>query len=314
MMTKMNLRNKVLTSPSSFGRISQEPVEILKKNGFLVLNNPFGRKLTEDEIIEIASDCVGIVAGVEPLTARVMDALPNLLCISRVGVGMDNVDLEYAKQKNITVVNTPDGPTKSVAEMTIAMTFALLRKIPQADANIKRGIWKKETGNLIHDKIIGVIGLGRIGKMVAETFRKLGNEVYGYDLLPNSLWVKKNKVKFIKIDQIFEESDIITLHIPPNNDKSFIIGCQLLSKMKPSAFLINTARGGVVDEDYLFSMLYSNKLAGAAIDVFSKEPYNGPFTNLQNVILTPHLGSYAAEGKLQMELEAVNNLINVLIV
>lgn len=304
--------NKVLTSPSSFGQISREPFEILEKNRFTIINNPFGRKLTEDEVIEIASDCIGIVAGVEPLTARVMDALPNLKCISRVGVGMDSVDLEYAKQKGIVVVNTPDGPTRSVAEMTIAMTFSLLRKIPQADANVKRGIWKKEIGNLLHGKKIGIVGLGRIGKMVAETFRKLGNEVYGFDLFSDLIWAEKNKVSIIKINQLFKESDIITLHVPPNKDRSFVVGSQLLSRMQPSALLINAARGGVVDEDHLFNILDSNKLAGAAIDVFLNEPYDGPFTKLENVILTPHLGSYAAEGKLQMEIDAVNNLINAL--
>ena len=304
--------NKVLTSPSSFGQIDKEPFKLIEKNGFTVINNPFGRKLTEDEVIEIAKNCVGIVAGVEPLTKKVMDALPNLKCISRVGVGMDSVDLDYAKQKGITVVNTPDGPTRSVAEMSIAMTFSLLRKIPQADANIKNGIWKKEIGNLLFGKIIGIVGLGRIGKMVAETFRKLGNEVMGYDLFPDLNWAENNNVSIVKMDQLFEESDIITLHVPPNKDHSFIVDSQLLSRMKPSALLINAARGGVVDEDYLFNILNSNKITGAAIDVFSEEPYNGPFIKLQNVILTPHLGSYAAEGKLQMEINAVDNLINVL--
>ncbi len=302
--------NKILTSPSSFGQITKEPFEILEKNGFSIINNPFGRKLTEDEIIEIASDCVGIVAGVEPLTSRVIDALPNLKCISRVGVGMDSVDLDYAKQKNIVVVNTPDGPTRSVAEMTIAMTFSMLRKIPQADANIKRGVWKKETGNLLFSKKIGVVGLGRIGKMVAETFSKLGNEVVGYDLYPDLKWSEKNAINIVELNKLFEECDIITLHVPPNRDKSFIVDELLFSKIKPSAFLVNAARGGVVDEAHLLNMLVSNKIAGAAIDVFSEEPYNGPFTKLQNVILTPHLGSYAAEGKLQMEIDAVNNLIN----
>ncbi len=301
--------NKVLTSPSSFGQITREPFEILEKGGFTVINNPFGRKLSEDEVIELAKDCVGIVAGIESLSARVMDALPNLKCISRVGVGMDSVDLEYAKQKKIIVVNTPDGPTRSVAEMTIAMAFSLLRKIPQADANMKKGIWKKETGNLLFKKRIGIVGLGRIGKMVAETFRKLGNEVIGHDLFPDNDWAESIGVRIVEMEQLFRETDIVSIHVPPNKDKPFVIGSQLLSVLKPQAFLLNAARGGVVDEDYLLGMLKSNKIAGAAIDVFSNEPYNGPFTKLNNVVLTPHLGSYAAEGKVQMEIDAVINLI-----
>lgn len=304
--------NKILTSPSSFGQISPKPYQILEEKGYTIVKNPYGRKLTEDEVIKIASDCIGIVAGVEPITKRVMDALPKLKCISRVGVGMDSVDLSYAKQKNIKVINTPDGPTRSVAEMTLAMTLSLLRKIPQADANIKNGVWKKETGNLLFGKTIGVIGLGRIGKLTAELFSKLGNLVIGYDLFPDKKWAEKNNIELLNISNLIEKSDIVSIHVPPNTDKTPILGKKELMQLKPNSFLINASRGGVVDESILFDLLNNNKIAGAAIDVFSQEPYSGPFIKLKNVILTPHLGSYAAEGKLQMEIDAVNNLINVL--
>lgn len=303
---------KILTSPSSFGQISNEPFELLDNNNIKYVNNPFGRKLTEEEVIELAHDCTGIVAGVEPLTKRVMDSLPNLKCISRVGVGMDSVDLEYAKEKGITVVNTPDGPTRSVAEMTLAMTLAILRKIPQADANIKNGIWKKEIGNLLFEKNIGVVGLGRIGKMVSELFSKLGNPVIGFDINPDKDWAKEWNIKLVSLEELMGDSDIISLHIPPNKDKSPIISKDQLLKMKSTSLLINASRGGVVDETVLFDLLSNNKIAGAAIDVFSEEPYNGSFTTLNNVVLTPHLGSYASEGKLQMEIDAVTNLINCL--
>ena len=303
---------KILISPSSFGQCGSEPINILKQQGFEIIQNPFGRKLTEDEVIELAQGCVGIVAGVEPLTKKVMDALSNLKCISRVGVGMDSVDLEYAKKKGISVINTPDGPTRSVAEMTVALIFSLLRKIPQADANIKKGIWKKETGNLLFGKTVGIVGLGRIGRMVAETFSKLGNNLIGFDLYTDMAWAKKNNVAIVGLNELMLNSDIISLHVPPNKDKTSIIGKEQLSLMQKSTFLINAARGGVVDETILFELLKENKIAGAAIDVFSVEPYMGPFTTLDNVVLTPHLGSYAAEGKLQMEIDAVNNLINAL--
>jgi D-3-phosphoglycerate dehydrogenase / 2-oxoglutarate reductase len=306
------MNHKILTSPSSFGQISKQPFDIIKQNGYENINNPFGRKLTEEEVIELAKDCIGIVAGVEPLTKHVMNALPNLKCISRVGVGMDSVDLDYAKQKGIVVVNTPDGPTRSVAEMSIAMTFSLLRKIPQADANIKKGIWKKETGNLLFGKTIGIVGLGRIGKMLAEMYSKLGNTVIGFDLFPDKDWAINNSIAIMELDELMQKADIISLHTPPKKDQTAIIGKDQLSKMKSSAFIINAARGGVVDESALYDLLSNKKIAGAAIDVFSQEPYNGPFTSLTNVVLTPHLGSYASEGKLQMEIDAVNNLINCL--
>lgn len=306
------MTKKVLTSPSSMGQCGNEPFDLLKANGYEIINNPYGRKLTEDEVIELAKDCVGIVAGVEPLTKRVMDSLPHLKCISRVGVGMDSVDLEYAKEKGIAVVNTPEGPTRGVAELTLAMTMAMLRRIPQADAAMKQHKWKKQIGNLIIDKKIGIVGLGRIGRMVAELFRGIGNPVIGYDPYANRDWANEKGVEIVSFAEVLKEADIITLHIPGNNDKSPVITMSEIDKMKDGAFLVNIARGGVVDEDALFTALKSGKLAGAAIDVYTKEPYDGPLCELDNIILTPHLGSYAKEGKLKMEVDACINLINEL--
>ncbi len=300
----------VLTSPSSFGQISSEPFDLLREAGYEIINNPYGRKLTEDEVIELAAGCIGIVAGVEPLTARVMDSLTKLKCISRVGIGMDSVDMEYAGKKGIIVTNTPDGPTRSVAELTLAMTLSLLRRIPQADADMKNKKWKKQTGNLILNKKIGVIGLGRIGRLVAELFRGIGNPVFGYDIIKNEDWANKNNVHLADFETILQTCDIITLHVPGSSDKSHLIGADELRQMNSDALLINISRGGIVDEDALFSALQNKTIKAAAVDVYSHEPYTGPLTELDNIILTPHLGSYAEEGKLMMEIEAVNNLIN----
>ncbi len=303
------MNKKVLTSPSSMGQCGSEPFDLLREHGYEVINNPYGRKLTEDEVIELAKDCDGIVAGVEPLTARVMKALPNLKCISRVGVGMDSVDIEYAKQNGIIVVNTPDGPTRGVAELTLAMTLSLLRRIPQADAALHQHKWKKQIGNLFLDKKVGVIGLGRIGRSVAELFRGLKNPVIGYDPFANEAWAKENGIELLPFDEVLKQADIVTLHVPGNKDKSPVIGAEQLAIMKDGAFLINIARGGVVDETALYNTLKEGKLAGAAIDVYTKEPYDGPLCDLDNIIMTPHLGSYAKEGKLQMEIDAVKNFL-----
>ncbi len=304
--------NKILTSPSSMGQVGTEPFDLLEQNGYEYINNPYGRKLTENEVIELAKDCIGIVAGVEPLTQKVMDALPQLRCISRVGVGMDSVDLDYAQKKGIKVVNTPNGPTRGVAELTLTLTLSLLRKVPQAHLAMKNKRWEKQIGNLILNKTIGIVGLGRIGKLTAELFRGIGNEVIGFDLYPDADWAKKNNVQMLSLDETLSKADIITLHVPGNSDKTPMIGSNEISKMKKGAFLINVARGGVVDEEALLNALKSEKLSGAAIDVFSEEPYSGPFCDLENVVLTPHLGSYAKEGKLQMEIDAVSNLIEEL--
>jgi D-3-phosphoglycerate dehydrogenase len=229
-----------------------------------------------------------------------------------VGVGMDNVDLEYAKLKNIVVVNTPDGPTRAVAELTLAMTLSLLRRIPQADAALKNKQWKKQTGNLILDKTIGVIGLGRIGRLVSELFRGIGNPVIGFDPYADSQWAKEKGVELKTFEEVISQADIVTLHVPGNKDKTPVIGEKEIAQMQNGAFLINISRGGVVDESALYQALKNGKLAGAAVDVFTQEPYNGSLCELDTIVLTPHLGSYAKEGKLQMEIDAVTNLINVL--
>lgn len=241
-----------------------------------------------------------------------MDALPGLKCISRVGVGMDSVDLEYAKKKGIVVVNTPDGPTRGVAELTLAMTLSMLRKIPQANAALKQKQWKKQIGNLVLDKKIGIIGLGRIGRMVAELFRGLKNPVIGFDLYPDEAWAQKEGVELASFEDVLKNADIVTLHIPGNADKTPVISNKELDLMKDGSFLVNIARGGVVNENALYTALSTGKLSAAAVDVFSKEPYDGKLCELENIVLTPHLGSYASEGKLQMEIDACQNLINVL--
>lgn len=303
---------KVLASPSSIGQISSAPFDLLEANGFEVIKNPYGRRLTEDETKELAKDCIGVVAGVESFNYKVIDALPNLKCISRVGVGMDNVDIPHAKRKGIKVLNTPDGPTRAVAELTLGLTMSLLRKIPNAHIDMKKRVWKKQTGNLLTEKKVGILGLGRIGRMTAEIFRGLGNQVSGYDLSPNEGWANDNGVDVVDLRELLTNSDIITIHVPAKSDGSAVITKVELDMLKEDAFIVNVSRGGVIDEDALFEVLKSGKLSAVALDVFSQEPYKGPFCDLDNVILTPHIGSYAKEGKLKMEINAAQNLINAL--
>jgi len=303
---------KVLISPSSFGECGDEPIKLLLNNEFEIVKNPFGRKLSKDEVVQFGFDCIGIIAGLEQLSAEVIEQLPKLRCISRVGVGMDNVDIPYALKKGIQVINTPNGPTRSVAEFTLALTLSCLRKIPQVDSQLKRREWKKQTGNLILNKQIGIIGLGRIGRVVANLFLSIGNKVVGYDIDPDRDWAKTNGVKLASFDEVLSTSDILTLHIPSTKNKIPIIGKSELMKMKKHSYLINVSRGDIVDELALLDSLNSKHLSGAAIDVFNNEPYDGPLCDSCDVILTPHIGSYAEEGKLQMEIDATNNLITSL--
>ena len=303
---------KILASPSSIGQISLKPFELLEVNGYEVVNNPFGRKLTKEETITLGKDCVGIVAGVETLDSFVIDSLPNLKCISRVGVGMDSVDITYAESKGIKVLNTPNGPTRAVAELTLGLTMSLLRKIPNAHYDLRNRIWKKQTGNLLFEKKIGILGLGRIGKMTAEIFRALGNPVAGYDLYPNEEWAKEHGVELLAFKELLTTCDIITIHVPAKKDGSAVIAKAELDLLKHDAFIVNVSRGGVIDEKALYEVLTSGKLSAVALDVFSNEPYSGKLCDVENVILTPHIGSYAKEGKLTMEVDAVKNLINAL--
>ena len=225
---------------------------------------------------------------------------------------MDSVDINHAEGRGIKVMNTPNGPTRAVAELTLGLTFSILRKIPQAHFELKNKLWKKQTGNLLFEKKIGVIGLGRIGRMTAKMFKNLGNSVFGYDIYPDEEWAKKNEVELLNFNDLLKISDILTVHVPANKDGSSLITKIELNLLKQDAFIVNVSRGNVIDEDDLYEILKSGKLSGVAMDVFNQEPYSGKLCDLENVVLTPHIGSYAKEGKLKMEIEAVMNLINAL--
>ena len=304
---------KVLISPSSFGQCGTEPLDLLAKAGFEPIINPYARRLTANEVVGLGRECLGIVAGLEPLDGNVMEQLPNLRCISRVGVGLDNVDLQAATARGVEVRNTPEGPTRAVAELTVGLTLALLRRIPLADKNLRGGIWQKEKGYLLQGKTVGIVGLGRIGQRVAELFLSLGCVVVAADPFPDEEWLNQHPVSLISLDDLLRRSDIITLHLSHEPGAEPVIGEEEIQHMKESAFIINMARGEVLDEDALYHALKARRIMGAALDVFGTEPYQGPLTELENVVLTPHLGSYAREGRLRMEVDAVKNLLDVLL-
>lgn len=303
---------KILISPSSFGKCGREPIDLLEKNNFKMINNPYGRKLTSEEVIDIGKDCIGIIAGVEPLNASVLESFAKLKCISRCGSGMDNVDLKKADDLGIIVKNTPLGPTRAVAELTVGLVFDVLRQISLRDRFIRKGEWYKKMGFLLKDKKIGILGLGQIGKSVAEILIKLDAEVYGFDIKPDEEWVKKTKIKLLSFEELIKTCDILSIHISFSADNKYLIGEKEINKMKKTSFLINVSRGGIVDEKALYNALKNREIFGAAVDVFEKEPYNGPLTKLDNIVLTSHVGSYAKEARLQMELDSVKNLLKVL--
>lgn len=294
---------KIVITTTSFGKYDNLPAELCKARRFEVILNPFGRKIKSDELVEIAKEAVGLIAGTEPITEAVLLKLPSLKVISRCGAGMDNIDLDAAKKLGIKVFNTPNAPTLAVAEMTVGLILNLLRKINQMDASIRDGRWEKQMGNLLSGKKIGVVGFGRIGRKVAGMLSFFGCEIMFADpfVEDGTLGFKK-----LPLEELLSVADIVTLHVP-SGDR--LIGAREIGLMKKSAWLINVSRGGVVDEEALYHALKEGHISGAALDVFEQEPYTGLLRELNNVILTPHIGSYAKESRIEMEMQAVENLL-----
>ena len=301
---------EILITTSSFGKQDSSLLQILSENRPNYKLNPFARKLTESEVSELIElhQPVGMIAGVEPLTRKVLEKAKNLKVISRVGIGMDSVDLQAAKDFGITVTNTPDAPTIPVAELTLGMILSLLRRIHISDASIRRGAWVRPIGNLLHGKTVGLIGCGRIGSYLAGLLSSFGCIILGYDPFID----KSDNFSLVGLEKILSDADIISLHIPYNRENHHFINAERIQNMKKGALLINAARGGLVDEDVLYKALASEHLGGAALDCFEQEPYTGKLKELDNVLLTAHIGSYAQEGRVMMEKQAVENLFREL--
>ncbi len=308
------MKDKVLITTSSFAKDGYSSIKLLHDAGYEAILNPYGRKLTEEEVLTLLLETkpIGMIAGVEPLTAWVLKQAEFLKVISRCGIGLDNVDLNAAKDQGIAVLNTPEGPTQAVAELTVGVIFDLLRRISYLDRELRKGNWRKETGSLLQGKKVGIIGLGRIGKRVAELLLALDAKVSGAEIKPDFQWLKMNQVQLISLKEILKESEILCLHLSYTEGNKHLIAKKEIDIMRKKAYLVNLSRGNIVEEDALYEALSNDHLSGAALDVFDQEPYSGPLTRLDNVILTPHIGSYAKESRLKMEMQAVKNLLSVL--
>ena len=303
------MKPNILVALSTFAEFGDAPLKLLAESDADYYVNPLGRRLVREEIIQMAKDCEGIVAGVEPYDDYVLDHLPTLRCISRCGVGLDNISLEKAKDMGIAIRNTPDVVILPVVELTIAMIFDLLRRLSYHTNLLKSKRWEKKAGNLLSGKKVGVIGLGRIGKAVAETLTKLNADVYGADLFPDQEWAQINDIQIIPTESLLETCEIVSIHVSILGDNKFIMGENEIGTMRQGSFLVNVSRGELVDESALYEALKSNHLAGAALDVFPKEPYDGLLCELDNVVLTPHVATLTRESRVQMETEAVENLL-----
>lgn len=301
---------KILITTSSFAKDDPSILTILQEAGYDVELNPFGRKLTEEEVFNLLTQIkpVGMIAGVEPLTAKVLECVSGLKVISRCGIGLDTVDMVAAAKKGITVLNTPDAPTQAVAELTVGLMLNSLRRIAEVDTCLRAGSWNRPMGKLLGEQIVGIIGCGRIGTAVAQLVKPFGARLLGYDSFIN----KHSIITLVPLDVLLNHSDIVSLHIPYSQSVHHFVNKQLIEKMKPGAIIINTSRGGIIDEDALYEALVEGWLSGACLDTFEREPYTGPLSNLSQTVLTPHIGSYAKEARVNMEREAVLNLLSAL--
>ena len=272
--------------------------------------------ISEDELVSIIPgyDALVVRSGTK-VTRRVIEAAKNLKIIGRAGVGVDNIDVQAATQHGITVVNAPGGNSVSTAEHTLALILAMVRKIPQADRSVKEGKWerKKFVGRELRGKTIGVVGLGKVGFEVAKRAKALEMNVLAYDPYISEERAKEAGAKLVSLDELLKNSDIVTIHVPKTKETEKLISYEEISLMRDGAYIVNCARGGIVDEEALYKALKEGKLAGAALDVYEKEPPNpdNPIFALDNVVTTPHLGASTREAQISVGMIIADEIINM---
>ncbi|SCY77783.1 D-3-phosphoglycerate dehydrogenase [Nitrosospira sp. Nl5] len=299
--------SKLVISTSSFDVDSNPHIQHLLQEGMHIASNSHGRKLTEDEAIELlGADAVGMIAGIEPLTERVFASAKSLKVISRCGSGLDSVDLAAAKRHGIAVLNTPEAPAQAVAELAMGLILSALRRICRTDRLLRAGEWPRTQGQLLAAQVIGIVGFGRVGRRVARLCQAFDAEVIAHDSYVEQA---PEGVKLVPLEKLLAEADVISLHLTYDAGTHHLLDADAFARMKPGAVVINTARGGLIDEVALAEALTSGQLGAAALDVFEQEPYHGPLLKCDQAILTSHIGSLARESRQCMEIEAAENLL-----
>jgi phosphoglycerate dehydrogenase-like enzyme len=262
------------------------------------------RPLDEDEMVELVRDCAGLIVGLDPVTPRVLEAGP-LRVVVKYGSGMDNIDVEAARSRGVQVSSTPGTNARSVAELAIALLLTLARNVALHDRGVRAGSWRRLTGVELAGKQLGIVGYGAIGREVARIARGLDMNVVAHDPL-----VEGADVDLVPLDELYAASDAVSLHLPLTDETRGLVGDRELAAMKSTAFLINTARGGLVDEAALADALRSGRLAGAALDGFEMEPLgDSPLRQLDNVVLSPHAGASTYDAVLRTAAQAVDQLL-----
>jgi D-3-phosphoglycerate dehydrogenase len=305
---------KVLVTARIFGKLSDDSFDTFKNAGFEIANNPYpGKGLSEKELIELIGGVHGLLTGVDEVTAKVINAADELKVISKFGTGVDNIDVAAATEKGIVVTNAPGMNSDAVADMTFALILSIARRIAFADNQVKKGNWPLIVGTEICNKTLGLIGLGEIGKRVALRAGGFNMKILTHEVLPDEQFVQKHRIERVSLNRLLQESDFVSIHVPLTAETKALIKTEQFEMMKPTAFLINTARGGIVDEKALHEALQSRKIAGAAFDVFKEEPLREKaLLKLDNFIVTPHISPFTREAIENAEKLSAQNIIDVL--
>jgi D-3-phosphoglycerate dehydrogenase len=309
MPERSDVEKRILITTLPFGEADPAPRRLLDEAGVDYVINPIGRKLKASETVELFKDFGVVIAGTEPITAETIRSAPHLKLISRVGVGLDSVDLLVAKECGVEVSYTPEAPAPAVAELTIGLMISALRSIPVADRTVRSGAWRRHMGRRLAKCTVGIVGVGRIGGRVARLLKGFGSRVVAHDIKPNLDLEYEVDLEFVDKERLLRVSDVVSLHVPMSPDTVNLIAERELMLMKSDAVIVNTARGGVVNESDLVAALKRRAIHAAAIDVFEEEPYSGPLTTLDNCILTCHMGSMSVDCRAQMEIEATSEAL-----
>jgi len=306
---------RVLVSSRSFANIVSVGEELLAKGGFEIRRiGPDERPLDEERMKSIvARDKPDvIISGAEPISAEVLTASEGLRLIMKHGVGVDNIDLDAATALGIAVANAPGTNTEAVADFTIAFMLALLRHIVPAAESTRAGGWDRYLGRELGHQTVGVVGTGRIGRAVIRRLSGFGSPILAYDVYQDASLVKDFGIRYVKLEELLSQADIVTLHVPLLPETRKLIGREELARMKETAILINIARGELVDESALAEALIERRIAGAGVDVFATEPpKESPLLSLGNVLATPHIAAYTTEAMECMDRMCAETIIEV---
>jgi D-3-phosphoglycerate dehydrogenase len=304
------MTKRVLITTSPFGELDPSAFHLLDRENIAYTINPFGRRLKEEEAADLVGPFEVMIAGTEPLTAGVLDRAPKLRLIAHTGIGLDNIDLAATRARGIAVTYTPSAPSPGVSELVIAQMIALLRKTPHADRGMRKGVWNRWIGRRLGELTVGVIGTGRVGRLVIQHLQGFNpKRILTNDIVIDDEFAQWTGSTWTDKETIFREADIVTLHVPLTRQTLGLIGPRELEMMKADAILINTSRGEIVDEAALAAALRSRPDFSAAIDVFEQEPYKGVLAELENCLLSCHMGSCTRDCRLQMEMQAAREVV-----